>query len=418
MQLVIPAEIRAWRWRIFAATWASYAGYYFCRKPFYIAKASLGDAHGWSPQVLANIGAAYLVAYMVGQFVAGYVGTRWGPRLNLLLGMGISIGCNVAFGLTDHEVAFGVLMVLNGLAQATGWSSNVGTMGQWYGRLERGTVMGWWGTNYQLGGIAANTLASWVLQAMGYRWSFFTGAALLLVAWAMVLLFQRNRPEDVGLPPMPPDNPVDAAGQPEVESGWTPEVATNTILIGVFYFFVKFIRYALWSWAPYVLQNTYHLPPDHAGYLSTAFDLTGLPSVIVIGFLSDRYFAGRRVAISVIFLGAMTFAAGLLWVGSGASVAAFVGALGVIGFCLFGPDALMSGVAAMEVGSRRTAVAATGIINGMGSAGGVVQEFVFGALLASGGMTAAFGTLVGSAALATLCLGVLLVRGWMGKSRI
>jgi len=309
-------------------------------------------------------------------------------------------------------------MALNGLAQASGWSNNVGTMSQWYGRSERGTVMGLWGTNFQFGGIAANTLASWVGQAWGFRWSFFTGSMVLLVAWVIVLLLQRNKPSDVGLSPMPPDAPLDAAGVEVADAGWTREVLTNTLIIGVFYFFVKFIRYALWSWAPYVLEHDYGLRGDEAGYVSTAFDAAGLVSVVAIGWLSDRFFRGRRVGISVLFLCGMTLATGLLYVSSGAGVVAFGIAIAVIGFCLFGPDALMSGVGAMDVGSRKTAVAATGIINGMGSAGSVFQEFVFGAMLASGGMNAAFGTLVGSAALSTACLCVLLVRGWMGKSRI
>ncbi len=418
MQLAVPVEIRSWRWRIFAATWASYAGYYFCRKPFYIAKASLGTENEWSASVLGNIGAAYLVAYMVGQFVAAFVGTRWGPRVNLLLGMGVSVGCNLAFGLTSGSWAFGALMVLNGLAQASGWSSNVGTMSEWYSRAERGTVMGLWGTNFQVGGIAANTLAAWVLQAMGYRWAFVAGALTLSVAWVLVLLFQRNRPEDVGLPSMPAEPVAGGGAAIAEESGWTGQILTNTLLVGVYYFFVKFIRYALWSWAPYVLEKSYGLRGDQAGYLSTAFDAAGLFSVVAIGFLSDRLFGGKRVGISLIFIAGMTAAAAGLWWASDAGVVPFGIAIAVIGFCLYGPDAIMSGAAAMDVGTRKTAVAATGIINGMGSAGSVVQEFVFGALLAAGGMTAAFGTLVGSASCALCCLSVLFVRGRLGKSRI
>ena len=77
-------EMRQWRRRVFAATWLSYAGYYFCRKPFFIAKPALSEELGWDPAMLGYIGTAYLVAYTVGQFIAGAAGNKWGPRLLLL----------------------------------------------------------------------------------------------------------------------------------------------------------------------------------------------------------------------------------------------------------------------------------------------------------------------------------------------
>lgn len=416
METNIPHSVRAWRWRIFASTWAAYAGYCFCRKPFYITKAALGDEHGWDASVLANIGAIYLVTYMIGQFVSAWAGTRWGPRVLLLTGMAISAGCNIAFGATNSAYAFAGFMAINGLAQATGWSACVGTMASWYGRTERGTVMGIWATNFQFGGIASNTLAAWVAGHYGYRWSYFTGSALLMCAWAIVLLWARNRPEDEGLPGMPAES--SGSAEEDAGSGWTREVLTNVLLVGVFYFFVKFVRYALWSWAPYVLEQTYHLPSDQAGYYSTLFDVSGILGVMATGWLSDRFFRGRRVGISLMFITLMCAATAALYLTLGLGLAAFAVGISLIGFTLFGPDTLMSGAAAVDVGSRRTAVAATGIINGMGSAGSVVQELVFGALLASGGTSLAFGTLVGSSGLAATALGVLLVRGWLGKSRI
>lgn len=416
MEPTVPRGVRAWRWRIFASTWAAYAGYYFCRKPFYITKAALGHEHGWDASVLANIGAIYLVTYMIGQFVSAWAGTRWGPRVLLLVGMALSAGCNLVFGATNSAITFGMFMALNGLAQATGWSACVGTMASWYGRTERGTVMGIWATNFQFGGIASNALAAWVAGQYGYRWSYFTGSALLLLAWGIVLLWTRDRPEDVGLPGMPAES--SGSADEDAGSGWTREVLTNVLIVGVFYFFVKFVRYALWSWAPYVLEETYHLPADQAGYYSTLFDVSGIIGVIATGFISDRLFHGRRVGISFLFISLMCAATLTLYLTLGLGITAFAVGISLIGFTLFGPDTLMSGAAAVDVGSRRTAVAATGIINGMGSAGSVVQELVFGALLARGGTQLAFGTLVGSSGLAAAALAVLLVRGRMGKSRI
>ena len=56
-------DIRSWRIRVFAATWLSYFGFYFCRKPFFVAKAEFNEAFGWDTELLGTIGVAYLVMY-------------------------------------------------------------------------------------------------------------------------------------------------------------------------------------------------------------------------------------------------------------------------------------------------------------------------------------------------------------------
>ena len=39
----MTAAHRSWRIKVFVATWLSYVGFYFCRKPFSAAKAAIGD---------------------------------------------------------------------------------------------------------------------------------------------------------------------------------------------------------------------------------------------------------------------------------------------------------------------------------------------------------------------------------------
>ena len=87
----LSSRYRPWRIKILAATWLAYVGYYFCRKPFYVAKVGIADALSLSPAEIAHLGTAYLVAYMAGQFASAYLGRRLGPKLLLLAGTGISI---------------------------------------------------------------------------------------------------------------------------------------------------------------------------------------------------------------------------------------------------------------------------------------------------------------------------------------
>jgi sugar phosphate permease len=402
----------SWRWRVFAATWLSYAGYYFCRKPFSIVKGSLGEELGIDATSLGMIGTAYLLAYTVGQFIAGAAGNRWGPRILLLIGMGVSIGTAIGFGFSNSVAMFALLMVLNGLGQAAGWSNNVGAMAAWFGREERGRVMGLWATCYQVGGVAANTLAAFVLGAYGWRYSFFAGAAVLVAVWIFFAFNQRDSPKDVGLPELP--EPVPGPGD-NGEGGWswlTGPVLTNMLMVGAFYFFVKFIRYAIWSWAPYFLDLNFGLEGDDAGYFSTTFDVAGIAGVLAAGWLSDKVFKSRRAIVSLIFMVGMAASCVALFVGGQASPVIFAVLLGFVGFTLYGPDALMTGAGAMDIGSKRGATFVAGVINGMGSIGSVVQELVIGKMYddSDGELGPIFGLLMAASVGATVLIGAVVLR--------
>jgi OPA family sugar phosphate sensor protein UhpC-like MFS transporter len=424
MATPLTAEHRRWRVRIFVATWLSYFGYYYCRKPFTAAKAAIHEETHWTPTDLGNIWTAYLVAYALGQFLASYMGTVFGPRRNVLLGMGVSIAATVGMGaLTDVGVLV-VLATLLGLSQATGWSGNVGTMASWFHKHERGTVMGAWSTNFNIGSLTSGWLMAAVIglaTPAPWRWCFYTGAAVLGLIWIQFYFFQRNRPEDVGL--LPIDDPVteiDEACTPEPPPegllGLSRSAWINLLLIAGFYFFIKFIRYAIWSWAPFFLREHYEMSQSMANWMATTYDLFGIPGVILTGWLSDRYFASRRAEISTLMMLGVTASTLLLWVFYSSGTALFVILLGAIGFTGFGPDALLTGAAAIDIGGRRSATLAAGVISGFGSMGSIVQEVVIARVYdpKTGSLEIVFGMLLTCAALATLFCALLIWRNRRG----
>src|SRR5450759_5028313 len=119
---------RPWQIRIFTATWLAYAGYYFCRKPFYVVKADMSGALGLSTIQLGHLGTVYLAAYAAGQFSSAYFGRKLGPKLLLILGMGISAACNFVFGAANGFWTLMLFLAINGLAQGTGWPGCIGSL--------------------------------------------------------------------------------------------------------------------------------------------------------------------------------------------------------------------------------------------------------------------------------------------------
>jgi len=312
-------------------------------------------------------------------------------------------------------------LVVNGLAQATGWSGNVGTMASWFHKHERGRVMGMWTTNFTVGALASGWVMAAVLDVADWRWCFYTGVIVLSVVWVQFYMFQRNAPEDVGLAPIDdPATPVDESklAEPPMTAGLglSREAWTNLYLVAGFYFCAKFIRYAVWSWAAYFLVNNFGLTDSQANVYAPVFDLAGLPGIYLSGWISDKYFGSRRGEIALIMMCGMIVATALLMTLGGTSVPMFVVLLGAVGFTLFGPDALLSGAGAIDIGSRRAAVFATAMISGFGSTGAAVQEIAIGQLYkpSRDGLLPIFLLLFGSAVLGALFCAILVIRNKRG----
>jgi MFS transporter, OPA family, sugar phosphate sensor protein UhpC len=404
----LTQKVRVWRVRVLAATWLSYAGFYFCRKNYSIAKSTLLDTLDITKTEIAHVFTAYLVAYMLGQFLTSYLGRKTALRTLLLGGMGLSLVCNIAFGFDTMLGPAGywplvLFMVLNGFAQATGWAGNVGILGNWLRRKERGRYMAIWATCYQIGSVMAKTFASFMLAIGGALWSFWGAAIVLFAVWIFFYFYGKDRPEDVGLDPMIEEVEVEVPvlGPGEVREktyfGWTRTTALSVLFMGLAYFVFKFLRYALDSWSPLAIEEIFLIQAAEAGFVSTAFDWVGFLGVLAGGFISDRFFQGRRyqtvVIMTIGMLGAFIFLATI----GVTSIWMFAVGLSLCGFMLMGPDSLLSGVGAIDVGGKSQAVVAAGIINGLGSIGPIFQEELIGRIVDDHGHQASFYLLIGVA---------------------
>ncbi len=371
------ASYRKWQIKIFSATWLAYVGYYFCRKAFYVVKIDLSVAMDLTAIDLANLGTAYLISYMVGQFSSAYFGKRLGPKLLLLTGMGLSIICNFVFGFSNSFWTLMLFLSINGLAQGTGWPGCIGSLAFWFKRKQRGSILGVWSTCYQIGSVMATSFAAFLLGHYGWHWSFFGASTVMLLIWFVVFFVHPNKPLDVGLEPIQDEDDIIEDDSDE-GYGWDRNVIVTILMMGMIYFCIKFLRYALWSWTPAFLRLNFGLTGENSGYLSTVFDLCGFAGVLFSGFLSDRLFKGRRSLLSLIMLALMALSFILMYKLGSANLFYFTVSLGLAGFMLYGPDSLLSGVGAIDVGSQKGALAAAGIINGIGSIGPLFQEQIIG----------------------------------------
>ncbi len=413
------ALLRRYRAQLFAATWLSYAGFYLCRKVYAVVKQPLKLKFGFDDEQIAAPWTIYLITYMLGQFLAAWLGRHVESRRVLACGMTIAAACNVALGfLVDSHRAsvftwMCITMGIHGFAQATGWSHNVALFANWTRRSERGTLFGIWGTCYQLGAVAGKGLAGLLLGWLGMAWSFFGSSILLFLLTLAFVLLARERPQAVGLSledDAEPDSPNPAArGAARVPAAPLPAGFVSSIgAMGLIYFGFKFLRYALDSWSALILGEHFALSPEIAAYLSTAFDWVGFLGVIAGGYWSDLMPGSRRTpVIFYMTCGCLVFTT-LMWLIGLSSPVVFVALLGLIGFTQLGPDALLSGACAMDIGSRRQAAVAAGVINGCGSIGPIVQEPLIAWIKQTSGLNSVFLMLVAIGFMTTVATGLLM----------
>jgi sugar phosphate permease len=404
--LLRSARAVRWRRQIFAITWIAYAGFYFVRQAFSVAKLGILDDPAvntvLTERALGVIDAVYLAAYAAGQFLWGMWADRFGPRVVVIGGMIGAVGAACIMGVSSALLVFGGAMVLQGLSQSAGWAPLCKNMGNFFTVAERGRILGLWSTNYAFGGLAAPPFLGWVAYSVFDSWhaAFLAGAATLAVVLLLFVLFQRNAPQDVGL--------VEPTEETDPESGTTPESVPAepaltglalyretlrdrmVLTLGLSYFLLKPARYAILLWGPVIVSR--RLPAiDKVGatLIPVAFGVAGILAPILVGWVSDRLFQSRRTPACVIALAVLTVALALFMpLTAAGSAEVMIAVLAVIGLSVYAADAMISCVAAVDFGSAKGAGTAAGLVNGCGSIGailgGLLPGFLSGGVLFTG----------------------------------
>lgn len=375
------AAIKRWRIQIFAITWLAYAGFYFTRKAFSVAKLGIGEDPSFmlDKAAMANLDAIYLAAYAVGQFTWGMLADRFGPRVVVLGGLLISAAAAVVMGSYATFPIFATCMLIQGMAQSTGWAGLCKNLGSFFPSSQRGRVLGLWSSCYAFGGLVASPFAGWWAYTLIGTWhaAFFSSAVVVALVAVLFFFLQRNKPEDVGLPAVEPE-PQSMAPGPNLCSVWQPlrEILRNrTVLtLGLAYFLLKPARYAILLWGPVIVfEQMPSVGKVGAAIIPTAFELAGLLGPIIIGLASDKLFGARRMPACVISLLLLTVTLALFMAAmNSGSIALVVGLLFVMGLTLYGPDSMISGAAAIDFGSAKAGATAAGFVNGCGSVGAVL----------------------------------------------
>jgi len=210
-----------------------------------------------------------------------------------------------------------------------------------------------------VGGLLATVFASYMLSKYGWRGSFLGPGIVLLIMGLITGFF---------LPQKNLENTSKKAFIGKLLK--KPEIWS----LGFAYFGLKLIRYSLLFWLPFYLHHELRYTESSSAFISLALEIGGIAGAILVGILADRFTTDRKAIVTPLIL---TLALSLFFyqsVGHLGPVINFIG-LSLVGFFLFGPDTLISGACAQDIGEEELSASAAGFINGFGSIGGILQGF-------------------------------------------
>ncbi len=369
--------------RIFGITWIAYAGFYLCRKNLSVVLPLLNSASGLGSIDLANIVFGYSMLYAIGQFCCGPLSDRIGAKRVVGAGLILVVASNFLMGVHASLIWLLILACLNGVGQSTGWSGLVKTMAIWFRGGNRGIVMAWWCTNYVLGGFLATAFATWVvvqtwlLPELGWRRGFWFPALLLLAITVLFLVGAKEEPEGAEFSSRLESN---STALHVSHTSWGALAALlrkpSLWLIGISYFFLTLCRYALMFWLPFYMVSSLKYSLQASGYLSSLYELIGIVGAVLAGHVSDRFTQSRRAPVAAIMLCGF---GGILLAEPALSKYGIVGtaiAISLAGVFSFGPDTLLSGAGAQDIGEAKAAATASGLVDGIGHLGAIFSPYV------------------------------------------
>ena len=419
-----------WRARIFAAIWVGYGAYYLCRANISLAIPAIMAEFGLSRTAVGAITTSLFVAYAAGQFFNGQLVDRMGGRVLLAAGALVSAALNLGFGFAGTAAVMTLLWLGNGYFQAMGWPSTVKTVANWFPPRTRGHMSGWLGTSYQVGNAYSWLLAGCLIANAGWRWAFWAPAVILAVVGVIVYLVLRDAPEQVGLPSIEREGESHApAARPTAAVAFACDLATvadeepayaglrftlrqslanpRVWLVGAAFMALQLPRYGFIVWVPTYLFETQGGDIGTVTLKVIALPLAGCFGSVVSGWATDRFFQSRRapvIVVTLVVLAGLTFVFPHIPAERVGLTLAF---LMLIGATTYGPDILMAGTIAMDLGTRKAAGSAAGLIDALGYVGASITAVAGGWLADHYGWNWAFVLWAGGALLGAMLMALM-----------
>ncbi len=365
------------KWRMLWALMFCYFFYYCGRQNFGFAILGIQQTLHLTTIDTGLISAGLLLSYGVGQALNGSIGDRYGARKLLTIGALFSVLFNI---VASFATGFWGLMIpwcLNGYFQSLGFAPGSKLITDWWEKKERGKAFGLYLSASGVASIIAFAVCICVLRYLDWRWLFRLPVAFLFVSSIIYFYIARDKPEDLGFPPLPSETHANQVAL----SAW----ARYQLVFTNFHFqmaslsmgFCSIARYGLLIWVPVIYLGQ---QSSQSAWTTIALPLGMALGTIAAGSLSDKLFNSDRIKPTMLFMMLATLLTAVLYcIPTEFSLVAML-LLFFIGFFVFGPQSALFALCPELLGAACTSTG-TGIMNAYGYAFSAAGEALIGYLI-------------------------------------
>jgi OPA family glycerol-3-phosphate transporter-like MFS transporter len=369
-----------------------------CRYNFSIANKAISEEFGFSRAEMGYIITTALFAYACGQIINGLLTDQIGGKRAMLIGAAGTIVMNILFGAASFAGMLGLFIAIRGVdgyLQAFGAPGMVKINTAWFQHRERGRFSGIFGFMINLGRLGIFTLGPALLAgftilglihipALHWRWLFWTPSVICAVAAVGMALTVKETPEEAGFAGIIQDEGGRGDGGVTAPFAQVIRVILSNPAIWITacaYACTGAVRQAVDQWFPRYMQELYLVDLKSARFQFLAFliPLVASAGSLLSGYVSDTLFKGRRAPVAAMLYFAET--AIILLAAQFHTTNSAILFLVLISFTANSTHSILGSAAPMDIGGRRMAGFALGLIDSFQYFGGSLAGYFLGSLL-------------------------------------
>lgn len=381
----LPRAYHLFRWRVLLAFAVFYLFAYFGRFSLYPLGPLVKESLELSNVEIAIIWAMLFWGFGLGDVFHGRLSEAFGLRLWVMLGAILTAVFNWITSYAVSPLTMAIPLGLAGFVNAACWAPAMSMISQWWPRSRRGVALGIVGTASGGAMLVMWALSGWVGAEWGWRTAFRYLPIISAVLGVAFFLLVRDRPSDLGFPEYIEEDEISATPEKvtsERLKGLGPywELLSNSHFILACHVkgLENVVRYGLTTWVAIYYSEVGGLSIESTVFVTVLLPVGYLIAPPLAGFISDRFLNSQRRPLVI------------------SSCLASAGIIAVIGLVppsneLLGAILLLTGGVAMgmspmstvsvDMGGRRMAGTASGILDAHGYLYAGAQAIVFGVVL-------------------------------------
>ncbi|MPQ43067.1 MFS transporter [Clostridium tarantellae] len=416
----VSKAYKIYRLRMFLMIFVGYTGYYLVRKNFAVASPYLIQNFHFSKAEIGLISTGLAITYGLSKFVLGGLSDKSNVKYFIGIGLLGSAILSIFMGFSHSMVMFLILMICNGFFQGMGAPPCSIVIGKWFSQKERGLKMSLWNISHNIGGGLIAPIATLAILIWGeshFQSIFFLPSVICIALAIFVFLIGADTPESVGLPSIEeytgdyPEVKTEEKGTDlSAKEIMIKYVLTNKYVwyLALANVFVYLIRQGIVNWIPVYLTEAKGFSAANANWAMFLFEYAAIPASILLGWLSDVLFKGKRAPLSIMCMIGVIIATVAYWQTNNYIITII--SVAFIGCFIYGPQ-LLIGMNLIDVVPSFAVGSATGFSGLCGYlCGETMADLVLGSIADKFGWNGAFIFIIigaiGALALLTLTLKV------------